>query len=235
MKFPGGRLSILVSVFGIWIFLCALLLARSTVFRRDELRKKSEKISWRTGVIPVLRGRILDKTGLPLAWTEAERDAVLEAVPGTIRVREALFREIGEIIPPPEPGGDTGPLPRVMIRNLTPGQMEKWAKLVRRYPAFVSIRTRILRKRVEYVSVRNTLGECAADENGVQTGISGLEKEYEPILAGRPGRFRVMLDRQGRWMADSLRIEDGGEPGKDVTLKTSLQEMTGERTGPHGE
>ena len=97
MKFPGGRFSILVSVFGIWIFLCALLLARSTVFRRDELRKKSEKISWRTGVIPVLRGRILDKAGLPLAWTEAERDAVLEAVPGTIRVREALFREIGEI------------------------------------------------------------------------------------------------------------------------------------------
>lgn len=234
MKIPAGRLPVLVLVFGIWIFLCAALLVRSTVFRRDELRKKSEKISWRTGVIPVLRGRILDRSGLPLAWTEAEKDAVLEALPKNRHVREALLREIGETFPS-NPAENAKTVPRILIRNLTPGQMEKWADLVRRYPAFVSVRTRILRKRVEYLSVRNTVGECAVDDKGVQTGVSGLEKEHDTVLAGRPGRFRVMLDRNGRWMADSLRIEDAGEPGKDVTLKTSLREMTGETAGRHDE
>lgn len=234
MKIPGGRLSILVFVFGIWILLCAALLARSTVFRRDELRKKSEKISWRTGVIPVLRGRILDKSGLPLAWTEMEKDAVLDSLPKNRRLKEALLREIGEIAPP-GPDDDQKDFPLVVIRNLTPAQMEKWADLVRRYPASVSIRTRILRKRVEYRTVRNALGECAVDENGIQSGISGLEKEYDTVLSGRPGRFRVMLDRSGRWIADSLRIEDGGEPGRDVTLETTLRKMNGEKAGNHAE
>ena len=226
MKIPSGRLSVLVFVFGIWILLCAALLVRSTVFRRDELREKSGKISWRTGVVPVLRGRILDKSGLPLAWTEVEKDAVLDALPASSHVRQALLREIGEILPPGSDANAT-PVPRIMIRNLTPGQMEKWADVVRHYPAYVSIRTRIQRKRVEYLSVRNQLGECVVDRNGVQTGISGLEKEYDPILSGRPGRFRVMLDRNGRWMAESLRIEESGEPGQDVTLETYLNEMTG--------
>ena len=234
MKIPGGRLSILVFVFGIWILLCAALLARSTVFRRDELRKKSEKISWRTGVIPVLRGRILDKSGLPLAWTEMEKDAVLDALPKNRRLKEALLREIGEIAPP-GPDENRKAFPLVVIRNLTPAQMEKWADLVRRYPASVSIRTRILRKRVEYLTVRDTLGECAVDENGIQSGVSGLEKEYDDVLSGRPGRFRVMLDRSGRWIADSLRIEDSGEPGKDVILETTLREMNGEKAGSHAE
>lgn len=226
MKIPSGRLSVLVFVFGFWIFLCAALLVRSTVFRRDELREKSEKISWRTGVIPVLRGRILDKSGLPLVWTEMEKDAVLDALPRSPRLKKAILQAIEEIFPG-NTDKDPALLPRVLFRNLTPEQMEKWADLVRRYPSFVSIRTRILRKRVEYLAVRNTVGECDVDENGIQTGVSGLEKEYDPVLAGRPGRFRVMLDRNGRWMSDSLRIEDAGEPGRDVTLETLLRDMTG--------
>ena len=177
----------------------------------------------------------MDNSGLPLAWTEAERDAVLDQLPEARRVRQALLREIADSFPS---GGseDMTTAPRIIIRNLKPGQMEKWMELVRRYPAYVSIRTRILRKRVEYHSVRTLVGECTVDENGIQTGISGLEKEYDSILSGRPGRVRVMLNRSGRWMADSLRIEDGGEPGKDVTLTQSLREMTGEETEMlHGE
>ena len=229
MKPAGRRLHILSLVFGIWILLCAALLVRSTVIRRDELRKKSEKISWRTGTIPVLRGRILDKSGVPLAWTEVGKNAVLEALPVSGRAREAFLRELREDFQV-EPGPD---LPRVISRNLTPGQMERWADVIRRYPACVSIRTRILRKRVEYATVRALLGECSTDGNGIQKGISGAEKEFDEKLSGRPGRFRVMLDRNGRWMADSLRIEDAGEPGGDITLEADLREMTGNEKDGH--
>ena len=230
MKPGDRRLSALCLVFGIWILLCAALLVRSTVVRRDELREKSEKISWRTGTIPVLRGRILDRSGIPLAWTEAEKNAVLEALPVSRRARETFLRELREDFQA-DPGAGPEDLPRVLRRNLTPGEMERWADVIRRYPSCVSIRTRIMRKRVEYASVRALLGECATDDNGIQKGLSGAEKEYEEKLAGRPGRFRVMLDRKGRWMADSLRIEDEGEPGRDVTLDADLREMTGNEEG----
>jgi len=232
MNPAGRRLHVLSLVFGIWILLCAALLVRSTVIRRDELRKKSEKISWRTGTIPVLRGRILDKSGVPLAWTEAEKNAVLEALPASRRAREAFLRELREDFQV-EPGSDSGDLPCVISRNLTSEQMEHWADLIRRYPACISIRTRILRKRVEYASVRALLGECSTDGNGIQKGISGAEKEFDEKLSGRPGRFRVMLDRNGRWMADSLRIEEAGEPGEDITLEADLREMTGSDKGGH--
>ena len=42
-----------------------------------------------------------------------------------------------------------------------------------------------------------------------------------------------MLDRNGRWMAESLRIEESGEPGQDVTLETYLKEMTGKGETVH--
>lgn len=54
--------------------------------------------------------------------------------------------------------------------------------------------------------------------SGMESGVSGLEKEYDHILRGTPGKFTVMLDRHGKWINQTFRIITPPTPGKDIYL-----------------
>ena len=63
----------------------------------------------------------------------------------------------------------------------------------------------------------NEIGEVR-QINGMESGISGLEKEYDHLLRGQPGKFTVMLDRHGKWINQTFRIVTPPVAGKDIYL-----------------
>ena len=216
------RLIFLCLVFAGWALLCAVQLIRFSVVERESLRRESGRIAEREGSIPALRGQIRDANGIPLAWTEIRRDAVLERWSVSAPVKQSLIRtlkrEFSIEIPP-----DAVP-PLVIRKNLSPSDMEKFAELMSIYSG-LSVRTQIRRRQVEYPEIRGLLGECTSDPDGTLIGKSGLELLRDPELRGTPGRFRVMLDRRGQWIPQTLRIDPEGTPGHDVRLDQTLAEL----------
>ena len=89
----------------------------------------------------------------------------------------------------------------------------------------LAVRTRIRRRQVEYPEIRAVLGECDTAADGTLSGRSGLELLYEKRLAGTKGRCRVMLDRRGQWIPQTLRIDPAGTPGEDIRLDKTLEEL----------
>ena len=63
--------------------------------------------------------------------------------------------------------------------------------------------------------------------NPMMRGIDGWEREFDERLRGRPGIFRVMLDRSGNWVSGTLEVIRKPEHGEDVRLKWTWKELAG--------
>lgn len=61
-------------------------------------------------------------------------------------------------------------------------------------------------------------------------GVSGLEKEFDFLLRGTPGRYRVMLDRARNWVESSWKLETEPVPGHEVRLFRTVDELEREET-----
>ena len=77
------------------------------------------------------------------------------------------------------------------------------------------------------------IGKTAANDRKAMVGISGLEQKHDLILSGKSGRMTVMVDRNGSWIYETLRITRQPENGRDVKLEQSLQELlaSGDQNG----
>ena len=78
----------------IWAVVAAAHVFYYAVVKREESLKETRRIAWREAEIPSLRGRILDKNGVPAAWSELRHNLVLEKIPESRRRRDNLFRGI---------------------------------------------------------------------------------------------------------------------------------------------
>ena len=76
----------------IWAVVAAAHVFYYAVVKREESLKETRRIAWREAEIPSLRGRILDKNGVPAAWSELRHNLVLEKIPESRRRRDNLFR-----------------------------------------------------------------------------------------------------------------------------------------------
>ena len=92
----------------IWAVLCAARAVDLAVFRRGELQNRARKIALRTGVLPVMRGK-LTQDGKVLAWSEVEF-VLLSTGAIPLEVSESLRNAL------PQRGAETLEFP---IENLT--------------------------------------------------------------------------------------------------------------------
>ncbi|MGN0871641.1 MAG: hypothetical protein ACI4UV_10680, partial [Victivallales bacterium] len=83
----------------IWAVVAAAHVFYYAVVKREESLKETCRIAWREAEIPSLRGRILDKNGVPAAWSELRHNLVLEKIPESRRRRDNLFRGIRRFFP----------------------------------------------------------------------------------------------------------------------------------------
>ncbi len=175
---------------------------------RAEALAAGERMARLEAAIPAVRGRILDASGVVLAWSERRFDLLVSPDFNDDAALTALL--------PPGPERSTG----VWRRSLSGEELlllESWVK-ERRQLRIVSRLERIV---INSPRWRGRIGGCVVN-NGVLEGISGLELEYDKLLRGTPGVFQVMLDPHRRWIESSWTLLSPPVNGKDVRLPEAI-------------
>ena len=176
-----------------------------------DYRLESGRISEKTGEISAIRGRIFDEKENLLVWSERSYDLTVDTRNMTdqrYRLVRSLYRNIfaGENMPELVPECF-----QIIKYNLTAEELARADELSSRCSEFdVELRWERFHKEFnqEFGEVRQI--------SGMESGVSGLEKEYDHILRGTPGKFTVMLDRHGKWINQTFRIITPPTPGKDI-------------------
>ena len=174
---------------------------------------------WHEGVLPARRGRLLDRHGEALAWSERslclayEKGADNEMVWSDMYVVDDLVGisasqarlEIAK----------SGRDQVILKRGLRARQLLELRSLVHRNPRF-SIVTRFIRRhRCSDARIRRQLG-ITRQYGRREVGISGWEKHYNHRLTGVEGMFRVQVDADGRWLMETWEEVRPPQPGFDV-------------------
>ena len=180
--------------------------------KRQDLLDFSRKIAERTVTIYPVRASILDCNGVKVAWTEWQ--FYFRFVPKQAASAEKLCNELG-IIFAPENVSDK----KYLQQNIPAEKTAAAVKLVRKY-----------KFRLRKVSVRRYNRLSAAAEYFIgrtveHCGISGIEAEYNNILQGQPGIYRIMRGPSGKIAKNSFKVVSPMRVGSDLRLKSSLLEL----------
>jgi cell division protein FtsI/penicillin-binding protein 2 len=225
------RARILLLALSAWAVLVVVRHGYFALHARDRLLAGGADMAWRRGVIPAPRGRIVDRAGQPLAWTERQYDLWLERLPEQASRQRRLGNSLAELF-----GGDP---PRLALsgclrRNLTPTQINALAIHLSRYPE-LRVVPRFPRIAVDYAAVRQRIGDVAVLDDRGGIGISGWEREHEVRLRGCDGEYLVMCDRLGNWLPGTWREVTPMVPGEDVVVDATLAELLEQVATPEGE
>lgn len=191
---------------------------------QESLLAQSRRIAWRSADIPAQRGRIIDRNGVILARDVFTCDLVLNVLPEKQKRKNHLLNKLREVLRDPLTDLEKQTMPAVLKSNLTAEEIVLYTEKFRRYP---EIRTEghMVRQYHGEPGLREVLGETALNDRQECVGISGLEKEHDLKLSGSPGRLKVMLDRNGSWISETLRVVRQPVNGQDVKLNASLAEL----------
>ena len=110
-----------------------------------------------------------------------------------------------------------------MLRALRPKQILALEKSIYLFQE-LQITPRIERKVVDYPEVHAYIGRVKLIRRQL-VGVSGVEKLYNQILSGAPGKYRIMLDRNKNWIKNSGKSISLAVPGKDIRLKLTIEEI----------
>ena len=209
----------------VWTVIVGLRLAQVTLTGRDEVLARAAATAWRTGSLPALRGRLVDQQGLPLAWSE--RQFALEY--GKAATAEGVWEDLYAL--QDRLGLNAGqlrikvayaPAPTVIIKpQLTAAEVIRLQPLLTPGSPFRVI-SRFIRRQADLEpQVARQLGECR-QFGPRQLGVSGWEAAYNRQLLGAEGRYRVMVDRDGRWIPETWQELQAPLAGRDVYLPLRL-------------
>lgn len=218
------RTGLLLGVMILWAAAAAACLVYYTAIKKNDLMAESSHLAWRSGVLPAPRGRILDADGVALAWTEMYHDLDWEVMPERPgrweNLRGVLKSEFGFDAP------ENPKLPLRVLANVQPDPqtLERLCRIADAWPE-LRLTPRLERRRVDYPELAAFLGVCETDADGVPAGRSGCEERFNRILAGVPGKITVMLDRSGRWIRATQKLDVTPKPGADIRLELTLKEL----------
>ena len=226
------RTVLILTLLTVWAGCAAVKLYQCTVRDRTELLKKSRRIAWRTADIPAQRGKITDRNGIVLAQDVFCCDLFLCQRPKSPKRTDNLFRRLKGALSDPELSPEKLKPPVVLKKNLTAQEIREFSIAFRGFPE-VRLEGRFERNVYNHPAIHELIGKTAANDRKAMVGISGLEQKHDLILSGKSGRMTVMLDRNGSWIYETLRITRQPENGHDLKLEQSLQELlnTGDRNG----
>jgi penicillin-binding protein 2 len=188
--------------------------------------------------IPAIRGRILDRFGVPLvenasqpvlvldraalaAMTDEDADALftalaerLDTTPEDLRARTTSCGA-PEAAPPPVCTPGSPAAPAILETDLDPAEALAVVERPERYPG-VSVEPMASRAypHPEGVLAPHVLGYLAPGEGEDLVGRTGLEEQYDAVLRGTPGRQTVRTDPRG--VPLEVIEETPPQPGRDV-------------------
>ncbi len=181
----------------------------------DVYRAEAARTAESRGELSAIRGRIYEADGRLAAWSVRRYDLIWTPRANTDAARnaavaQALRNAFADAFPPAAPP----PVPGSVLKyDLTMHELELADALNAHYPELETV----LRWERVHDGDSTRLGEVR-QEDGTEFGISGLEAQFDARLRGTPGIYTVMLDREGRWIDTTFRIQVPPRPGEDIHL-----------------
>ena len=204
------RLYILAGVFIFWCSAISVRLVYLQIFRYGTFEHRAQHQQQRTEEVSARRGIIYDRQGRELAMS-INVDSVF-AVPADMPKPASTISLIARI---------TKQDPRELLAKCEAAKTFCW--LARKPDPEISARIRSLNLRGVYFQKESKRyypkNELAAQVLGYvgmdDAGLSGIEREYEDQLHGRPGQMLISVDARKQWFGS---VEKQPEPGQNVVL-----------------
>ncbi len=198
---------------GVFVFWCSAICARLVylqIFRYGSFEQRAQHQQQRTEEVSARRGIIYDRQGRELAMS-INVDSVF-AVPTEMPSPSSTISLIARI---------TKQDPRELLAKCEASKTFCW--LARKPDPEISARIRSLNLRGVYFQKESKRyypkNELAAQVLGYvgmdDAGLSGIEREYEDQLHGRPGQMLISVDARKKWFGS---VEKQPEPGQNVVL-----------------
>jgi cell division protein FtsI (penicillin-binding protein 3) len=198
---------------GVFVFWCSAICARLVylqVFRYGSFQQRAQHQQQRTEEVSARRGIIYDRQGRELAMS-INVDSVF-AVPSEMPKPASTISLVARI---------TKQDPRELLAKCEAAKTFCW--LARKPDPEISARIRSLNLRGVYFQKESKRyypkSELAAQVLGYvgmdDAGLSGIEREYENELHGRPGQMLISVDARKKWFGS---VEKQPEPGQNVVL-----------------
>jgi cell division protein FtsI (penicillin-binding protein 3) len=204
------RLYILTAVFVFWCLGICLRLVYLQIFRYGSFQQRAQHQQQRTEEVSARRGIIFDRNGQQLAMS-INVDSVF-AVPSEMPNAASTISLVARI---------TKQDPRELLARCEASKTFCW--VARKPDPEISARIRSLNLRGIYFQKESkryypkndlaaqVLGYVGMDD----TGLSGVEREYEDELHGRPGQMLISVDARKKWFGS---VEKQPEPGENIVL-----------------
>ncbi|MCF7854313.1 MAG: hypothetical protein K9N51_05910 [Candidatus Pacebacteria bacterium] len=226
-----SRTLFLVLFFGLWSLAVTARLAQIMVVNRRHYLLEMGRSSWHQGILPAIRGRILDVDGRPLAWSS--RHFVCKwQIPQNTAVAQQQWHALTTLVHVlPKTWSLNNMLTRsgetiLLHDDLNATQFAKIAPLTEKWNNLY-VASRFQRHHYPLHAIRKRLGHVQI-VNGMEIGVSGYELAHDSLLRGRPGMFRVMLDPEGRWIPSTWEKIRDIKPGYDVYVPMRVSPLTEE-------
>jgi len=204
------RLYVLAGIFVLWCGAICFRLVYLQIFSYGKFEQRAQHQQQRTEEVSAPRGIIFDRNGQELAMS-INVDSVF-AVPSEMPKPASTISLIARI---------TKQDPRELLAKCEASKTFCW--LARKPDPEISARIRSLNLRGIYFQKEAKRyypkGDLAAQVLGYvgmdDTGLSGIEREFEDKLHGRPGQMLISVDARKKWFGS---VEKQPEPGENVVL-----------------
>jgi len=209
------RVYLLASILVLWCAAICLRLVYLQIFRYGEFEQRAQHQQQRTFEVSPRRGIIYDRNGRELAMSVAV-DSVF-AVPAEVPDIAGTVSLISRI---------TKTDPRETLAKCKASRSFCW--VARKADADTAQRIKALNLRGIYFQKESkryypkrelaaqVLGYVGLDDEG----LSGIEREYDEQLRGKPGRMMISVDARRKWFSS---VEKQPEPGANVVLTIDQQ------------
>ena len=204
------RLYVLAGVLFFWCAVICLRLVYLQVFRYGDFQQRAQHQQQRTTEVAAKRGLIYDRAGRELAMSIAV-DSVF-AVPSEIPDLAQTISLVSHV---------TRNDPREVLAKCKTARTFCW--VARKADADAAARIRALNLRGIYFQKESKRfypkRELAAQVIGYvgtdDEGLSGIEREYDEKLRGKPGRMSISVDARRKYFGSVVKQP---EPGNNVVL-----------------
>lgn len=204
------RLYLLAGILLFWSLVICTRLVYLQVFRYGAFEERAQRQQQRTAEVAPKRGIIYDRAGRELAMSMSVESvfAVPTEVPdlaGTVSLLSRITRDD----------------PRELLAKCKGARTFCW--LARKADSETAERIRALHLKGIYFQKESkrfypkrelaaqVLGYVGMDDEG----LSGIEREYNDELRGRPGRMLISIDARKKWFGS---VEKQPDPGQNVVL-----------------
>lgn len=209
------RLYVLGAVLILWCGAICARLVYLQIFRYGSFEQRAQHQQQRTVELSARRGVIYDRSGRELAMSVAVDSAF--AVPTEIPDLPGTISLISRI---------TKSDPRELLARCKAARTFCW--VARKADSETAERIRSLNLRGIYFQKESKRfypkGDLAAQVIGYvgtdDEGLSGIEREFDEKLRGRPGEMLISVDARRKWFGS---VEKQPEPGQNVVLTIDQQ------------